>query len=131
MPEVMETDGPKSCSAKAPTEAACEVENRVHVGHSQGGQPLLVTLADRAAPLPFGVESLGAALAGCAQPVEEGADVLGGQSRELLGAEAGYEVEANAGGVAGVGVLAEPVDGDAAGPVGEIVADGAVSGGDR
>lgn len=39
-------------------------------------------------------------------------------------------MEADAGGVAGVGVLAEPVDGDAAQPVGEVVAEGAVGGGD-
>lgn len=39
-------------------------------------------------------------------------------------------VEADACGVAGVGAFAEPVDGDAAEPAGEVVAYGAVGGGD-
>ncbi|GAA2802117.1 hypothetical protein GCM10019017_54810 [Streptomyces showdoensis] len=107
------------------------LEDRVHVHHRRRGQLLLAALADGAAPISFGVQALGAALAGGAEPVEEGAYVLGGEAGDLLGAEAGDEVEADAGGVAGVGVLAEPVDGDAAEPVGQIVADGAVGGGDR
>src|SRR5690606_16644891 len=107
------------------------LEDRVHVRHRRRGQLLLAALSDGAAPLPFGVQALGAALAGGAEPVEEGAYVLGGEAGDLLSAEAGDEVEADAGGVAGVGVLAEPVDGDAAEPGGEVVADGAVGGGDR
>lgn len=107
------------------------LEDRVHVGHSQGRQSLLAALADRAANLPFGIQPLGAALAGGAEPVEERAYVLGSEPGDLLGAEAGDEVEADAGGVSGLGVLAEPVDGDAVQPVGEVVADGAVGGGDR
>ncbi len=64
------------------------------------------------------------------ESAEEGAYVLGGQPCDFLGAEAWDEVEADAGGVAGVSVFAEPVDGDAAEPVGQVLADGAVCGGD-
>ncbi len=46
----------------------CRLEHRVHVGHGQSGQLLLAALADGAAPLPFGVQALGAALAGGAEP---------------------------------------------------------------
>lgn len=52
-------------------------------------------------------------------------------SLRLLGAEAGDEVEVDVGGAVGVGVFAEPVDGDAAEPVDEVVGDGDVCGGDR
>jgi hypothetical protein len=45
------------------------LEHRVHVGHGQGGQPLLAALADPATLLPFGVQPLGAALTGDAEPV--------------------------------------------------------------
>lgn len=40
-------------------------------------------------------------------------------------------MEADAGGVSGVGVLAEPVNGDTAEPVGQVVTERAVSSGDR
>lgn len=75
------------------------------VRHGQRGQALFAALADGAAGPPDGVSFLGAALAGGAEPVEEGADVAVGEPGELLGAEAGVEVEADGGGVAGVGVL--------------------------
>jgi hypothetical protein len=97
------------------------LEHRVHVRHGQVGQPLLAALADRAAALSFGVQPLGAALASGAQTVEEGAYVFGGQPCDLLGAEAGHEVETDAGGVSGVGVLPKPVDSDAVQPVGQTV----------
>ncbi|WP_107433900.1 AraC family transcriptional regulator [Streptomyces niveus] len=51
------------------------LEDGMHVRHGRGGYLLLVALADGTALLPFGVESLGAALAGGAASVEEGADV--------------------------------------------------------
>ncbi|GAA3485084.1 hypothetical protein GCM10018966_096160 [Streptomyces yanii] len=69
-------------------------EDRVVVRHGQRGQALFAALADGAAGPPDGVSFLGAALAGGAEPVEEGADVAGGEPGELLGAEAGVEVEA-------------------------------------
>jgi hypothetical protein len=47
-------------------------------------------------------------------------------SREFLGAETGVEVEADGGGVAGVGVFPQVVNGDAVQPVREIGAHGAV-----
>jgi hypothetical protein len=52
--------------------------------------------------------------------VESGADILGGELGELLPSETGDEVETDAGGVAGVGVLAEPVDGDGLEPVRQV-----------
>jgi len=73
-----------------------------------------------------GVEAACAALAGGAEVVEPRADVLGGELGELLLAQAGDEVEADAGGVAGVGVLSEPVDGDGLQPVGEERTKGAL-----
>lgn len=100
------------------------------VRHGQRGQPFVAALVDGTALVLGRIQLLRAALAGGAEPVEEGADVLGGEPGELLGAEAGLEVETDAGGVAGVGVLPQPVDGDAAQPVREVDADRAVGGGD-
>jgi hypothetical protein len=77
------------------------------------------------------VEAACAALTGSAELVKPGEDVLGGEFGELLPTEAGDEVEPGDGGVAGVGVLAEPVDGDALQPVGEERGDAALRGGDE
>ncbi|GHE83685.1 hypothetical protein GCM10018772_02710 [Streptomyces fumanus] len=109
------------------------LEHGVDVGERQRGEQLVAALAGGAAAglVAPGVDAARAALAGGAELVEPGADVLGGELGQLLLAEAGDEVPIDAGGVAGVGVLAESVDGDAAEPVGEVVADGAVGGGDR
>jgi hypothetical protein len=92
----------------------------VDVGHGQRGEPLVAALADGATLPPGHVPSLGAALAGGAESVEKGADVAGGEPGELLGAEAGDEVEADAGGVSGVSVLPYLVDGDAVEPVRQV-----------
>jgi hypothetical protein len=96
------------------------LEDRVDVGHGQRGEPLVAALADGATLPPGHVPSLGAALAGGAESVEKGADVAGGEPGELLGAEAGDEVEADAGGVSGVSVLPYLVDGDAVEPVRQV-----------
>lgn len=107
-------------------------EHGVDVVQRQRSEQLGAALADCAAAglVAPGVEAAGAALAGGAEPVEKGAYVACGQPRDLLGAEAGDEVEVYAGGVAGVGVLAEPVDGGVVQPVGEVVVKRAVGGGD-
>jgi hypothetical protein len=55
----------------------------------QRREPLSAALADDAAGSPDGVPFLGAALAGGAESVEEGAHVAGGEPGELLGTEAG------------------------------------------
>ena len=102
------------------------LEDRVDVRHGQRRQSLAAALADGAAGLPNSVSFLGTALAGGAESVEEGADVASGEPGEPLGAEAGVEVEADGGGVAGVGVLPQVVDGDAVQPVREVGAHGAV-----
>lgn len=70
------------------------LEYRVDVRDGQRREPLSAALADGAAGPPDGVPVLGAALAGGAEPVEEGADVAGGEPGELLGADTGVEVEA-------------------------------------
>jgi hypothetical protein len=97
----------------------CGLENGVNVGQSQGRELLGAALSGGAAQglVAGGVEAAGAALAGGTELVEPGSDVLGGELGELLPSEAGDEVEPGDGGVAGVGVLAEPVDGDALQPV--------------
>jgi hypothetical protein len=77
-----------------------------------------------------GVEAAGAALAGGAELVEPGADVLGGELGELLPSEAGDEVEPGDGGVAGVGVLAEVVDSDVLQPVRQVCGQAALRGRD-
>ena len=94
----------------------------MHVGEGQGREPLGAALPGGAAKGLFTgrVEAAGAALAGGAELVEPGADVLGGELRELLPTEAGDEVEPGDGGVAGVRVLAELVDGDSVEPVRQI-----------
>nr|WP_052681986.1 hypothetical protein [Saccharothrix sp. ST-888] len=114
------------------------LEHGVDVGKGQRGEPLAAALPDRAAARPTGclrcvgvaagVEAACAALAAGAELVEPGADVLGGEFGELLPPEAGYEVEPDAGGVAGVGVLAEAVDGDGLKPVRQVYAEAALGG---
>ncbi|GAA4976281.1 hypothetical protein GCM10023257_11600 [Streptomyces hyderabadensis] len=101
------------------------LEDRVDVGHGCGGEPLFAAVADRAAAAG-GIEALGAAPADAAEPVKVDPYVLGREPRELLLAEAWDEMEADAGRIACVGVLAELVDGDAVELVREVVADGAV-----
>ena len=107
------------------------LEHGVDVGQRQRGQALGAALPDGTALrlVAGGVEAACAALAGGAELVEPGADVLGGELGELLLAEAGEEVDADDGGVAGVGVLAEPVDGDGLQPVGEERGEAALGGG--
>ncbi len=95
------------------------LEHGVDVGQGQRREQLAAALAGGAAAglVSPGVEAARAALAGGAELVEPGADVLGGELGELLLAQAGDEVAVDAGGVAGVGVLAEVVDGDVLQPV--------------
>ncbi|MBB4985110.1 hypothetical protein GGE06_006060 [Streptomyces sp. SFB5A] len=78
------------------------LEDRVDVRHGQRRQHFAAALADGAAGTPGRVSFLGAALVAGAEPIEEGAYVACGEPRELLLAEPGDEVEADAGGVAGV-----------------------------
>lgn len=107
----------------------CGLEDGVHVRDGERGQPLPTALADRAAALLL-VEAACAALAAGAELVEPGADVPGSELGDLLAAEAGYDVEADAGVIAGVGGLPEPVDDDAAQPVRQVGTKGAVGSGD-
>jgi hypothetical protein len=90
------------------------LEHGVDVGQGQRGEQLVAALPGRAALglVAVGVEAECAALAGGAELVEPSADVLGGEFSELLPSQAGEQVQANAGGAAGVGGLAESVDGD-------------------
>lgn len=106
------------------------LEDGVHVGEGQGGEPPCAALPGGAAEglIAGGVEATGAALTGGAELVEPRADVLGGELGELLLAQAGDEVEAGDGGVAGVGVLAELVDGDVLQPVRQVRAEAALRG---
>ncbi|GAB2952062.1 hypothetical protein GCM10027028_62940 [Streptomyces sundarbansensis] len=87
------------------------LEDGVDVGERQRGEQLVAALAGGAAVglVAPGVEAACAALACGTQLVEPGADVLGGELGELLLAQAGDEVAIDAGGVAGVGVLAQVV----------------------
>jgi hypothetical protein len=87
------------------------LEDGVDVGEGQRGEPLVAARAYRAAAglVAGGVETACAALTGGSEPVQPGADVLRRKFGELLLAEAGDEVAVGAGGVAGVGVLAELV----------------------
>jgi hypothetical protein len=98
------------------------LEHRVHVGQGQRGEPLGAALPGSAALglVAGGVEAACAALAGGAELVELGADVLGGELGELLLAQAGEDVQPDDGGVAGVGVLAELVDGGSVEPVRQV-----------
>jgi len=97
-------------------------EDGVDVGQGQRGKPLSAALPGRAALglVAPGVDAARAALAGGAELVEPGSDVLGGEFGELFPSEAGDEVPVDAGGVAGVGVLAEVVDGDVVQPVRQV-----------
>ncbi len=108
------------------------LEHGVDVGQRQRGEQLVAagTRGAAAGLVAPGVEATGAALAGGAELVEPGADILGGELGELLLAEAGAEVAVDAGGVAGVGVLAEVVDGDVLQPVRQVRGHAALRGGD-
>jgi hypothetical protein len=77
------------------------LEYGVDVGERQRGEQFGAAPADGAATglVAPGVDAAGAALAGGAELVEPGADVLGGELGELLLAQAGDEVSADAGGV--------------------------------
>lgn len=94
-------------------------EYGVHVGQ---GQRLGAAFSDGTAAglVVYGVETTYAALAGGAELVESGACGLGGELGELLLAQSEDEVEPGDGGVAGVGVLAEVVDGDVLQPVRQV-----------
>ncbi len=107
------------------------LEHGMDVGQSQRGEQLATALACSAAArlVAPGVDATRAALAGSAELVESGADVLGGELGELLLAEAGDEVPVDAGGIAGVGVLAEVVDGDVFQPVRQVRGHAALRGG--
>jgi hypothetical protein len=98
----------------------------VDVRERQRREPLTVTVPDRAAAraaaglgvgVASGVDAARAALADGPQPVEPGADVLGGELGEPLPTQARYQVLLGDGGVASVGGLAEVVDGDVVQPV--------------
>ncbi|NML51040.1 hypothetical protein HHL19_21325 [Streptomyces sp. R302] len=61
----------------------CRLEHRVHEGHGRCGQLRLAALTDGAASLPFRIQAPGAALAGGAEAVEEGAHILGRKTSAL------------------------------------------------
>jgi hypothetical protein len=107
------------------------LEHGVHVGEGQRGEPLGAARSGGAATglIAARIDASRAALAGGAELVEPGADVLGGDFGELLLAKAGDEVPVDAGGVAGVGVLAKLVDGDGLQPVRQVRAEAALCGG--
>lgn len=86
----------------------CGLEHGVDVGQRQRREPLGVARSDGSATglITPGIDAACAALAGGAELVEPGADVLGGELGELLPAQAGDQVPVDAGGVSGVGVLA-------------------------
>lgn len=79
------------------------LEHGVHVGQRQRRETLGTARSDGAATglITPSIDAARAALAGGAELVEPGADVLGGELGELLLAEAGDEVPVGAGGVAG------------------------------
>jgi hypothetical protein len=76
------------------------LEDGVEVGERQRGEQLVAALAGGAAAglVAPGVNAARAALAGGAELVEPGADVLGGELGQLLLAEAGDEVPVDVGG---------------------------------
>jgi hypothetical protein len=97
------------------------LEHGVDVGERERGELFVAALPESAATglaaglrvgLTAGVDAAYAALADGPQSVQPGADVLGGELRELLAAQPGDEVVVHDGGVPGVGGLAELVDGD-------------------
>jgi hypothetical protein len=115
------------------------LEYGVDVGEREWGEPLAAALADRAAArvaaglgvgMTSGVDPARAALADGPQFVQPGADVLGGELGELLPAQARYQVLVHDGGVAGVGGLAELVDGDVLQPVRQEGGEAALRGDD-
>ncbi len=107
------------------------LEDGVDAVEGQRGESLVAARAGRAAAglVAGGVEAAGAALAGGAELVEPCAHVFGGELGELLLPEAGDEVAVSAGGVAGVGVLAELAAGDVRQPVRQVGGDAALCGG--
>lgn len=107
------------------------LEYGVDVRQRQRGEPLGAARSGGAATglRTAGVDAAGAALAGGAELVQPAAYVLGGELGELLLAQARDEVLVDAGGVSGVGILAELVDGDGLQPVRRVRADAALRGG--
>jgi hypothetical protein len=87
-------------------------------------------VAERAAALfvcgALGVDVLGAAAALDGDAVEPGADVLGREFVELLGAQGGDDVHVEGLPVVGEGVGAHPVRGDVRDPVFEVGGEGAL-----